>query len=89
MMAKTIFYSVRNEEGLYLQGVKANENYSYTGTAPTMGNRYTPTEFKAVWGSTVKTFEPLTLANYIKVLLEEYRWETRAPIPFTVIPECE
>lgn len=88
-MAKTIFYSVRNEEGLYLQGIKANENYSYTGTAPTMGNRHTPTEFKTIWGNEVKTFEPLTLANYIKVLLEEYRWETRTPIPFTVIPECE
>lgn len=88
-MAKTIFYSVRNEEGLYLQGVKANENYSYTGTAPTMGNRYTPTEFETVWGNEVKTFEPLTLANYTKVLLEEYRWETRTPIPFMIIPECE
>jgi len=72
-MAKTLFYAVRNEHGLYLQGIEANENYSYTGQAPTMGNRHTPTEFKTVWRNTVKTFEPLTLANYIKVLLEEYR----------------
>jgi len=85
-MAKTLFYAVRNEHGLYLQGIEANENYSYTGQAPTMGNRHTPTEFKTVWRNTVKTFEPLTLANYIKVLLEEYRWETRFPTSFAILP---
>lgn len=88
-MAKTIFYGVKNESGLYLQGIEANENYSFTGVAPTMGNRYTPTEFKTIWGNEVKTFEPLTLANYIKVLLEEYRWETKKSAPFTVFPETE
>jgi len=86
VMAKTLFYAVRNEHGLYLQGIEANENYSYTGQAPTMGNRHTPTEFKTVWRNTVKTFEPLTLANYIKVLLEEYRWETRFPTSFAILP---
>lgn len=85
-MAKTLFYSVRNEHGLYLQGIEPNENYSYMGIAPTMGNRHTPTEFKTVWKNTVQTFEPLTLANYIKVLLEEYRWETRLPTPFAILP---
>lgn len=85
-MAKTLFYAVRNEHGLYLQGIEPNENYSYTGTAPTMGNRHTPTEFKTIWENTVKSFEPLTLSNYIKVLLEEYRWETKLPTPFAIIP---
>lgn len=84
-MAKTLFYVVRNEHGLYLQGIEPNENYSYTGTAPTMGNCHTPTEFKTIWGNTVKKFEPLTLSNYIKVLLEEYRWETKLPTPFAII----
>ena len=88
-MAKTLFYAVRNEHGLYLQGIEPNENYSYTGTAPTMGNRHTPTEFKTVWQNTIKKFEPLTLSSYIKVLLEEYRWETRLPTPFAILPMWE
>ena len=88
-MAKTLFYAVRNEHGLYLQGIEPNENYSHTGTAPTMGNRHTPTEFRSVWKSTMKSFEPLTLANYIKVILEEYRWETRLPTHFAILPMNE
>lgn len=85
-MANTLFYAVRNEHGSYLQGIEPNENYSYTGTAPTMGNRHTPTEYKSVWGGTIKKFEPLTLSSYIKVILEEYRWETRLPTPFAILP---
>lgn len=86
-MAKTVFYFVKNDKELYLQGIEPNENYSYTGTAPTMGNRHTFTEFKTIWGDVAQKFEPLTLSNYIKVLLEEYRWETKSPTSFTIIPE--
>lgn len=85
-MAKTLFYAVRNEHGLYLQGIEPNENYSFTGTAPTMGNRHTPTEYKSIWGKDITKFEPLTLASYIKIILEEYRWETRQPTPFAILP---
>lgn len=88
-MANTLFYTIRNEHGLYLQGIEPNENYSYTGTAPTMGNRHTPTEYKSVWGNAIKKIEPLTLSSYIKVIFEEYRWETRLPTPFAILPMGE
>lgn len=85
-MAKTINYAIRNEHGSYLQKIEINESYSYTGTAPTMGNLHTPCEYSTIWGHDPVTFEPLTLASYIKILLEEYRWETKLPVAFAVIP---
>lgn len=85
-MAKIIRYIIRDRHGYYLQKIEINENYSHTGTAPTMGNLHTPCEYRTVWGHHPCAFEPLTLASYIKILLEEYRWETRQPIPFTVSP---
>ena len=57
----------------WLQGVKANEKYCCSATAPTMGNRYAYSEYKTMWGDDQKTFEPLTATGYIKTLLEEYR----------------
>ena len=61
----------------WLQGVKANEKYCCSATAPTMGNRYAYSEYKTMWGDDQKTFEPLTATGYIKTLLEEYRWGER------------
>ena len=85
-MAKTLYYSVQNEHGSYLQGIEPTKEYNRTGTAPTMGNRHTPAEFMTVWGPALKTFEPLTLSSYIKVILEEYRWETRLPVSIAIHP---
>lgn len=85
-MAKTIQYVIRNQNGEYLQGVEINERYSKTGTAPTMGNLHTPCEYTTLWGYNKITFEPLTLVNYIKILLEEYRWENKLAMPFAVLP---
>lgn len=70
----------------WLQEIEPNKNYCCSGTAPTMGNRYTYSEFKTVWGSEPKYFERLTLANYIKVLLEEYRWGDKPAMVFRVVP---
>lgn len=57
--------------GKYLQGIEPNEHYSRTGTAPTMGARHTPAEYKTVWDFKIKAFEPLTATNYIKCIFEE------------------
>lgn len=69
----------------WLQGIKTSPNYVGSGTAPTMGTRYTFSEFQTVWGKEQVLFERLTLANYIKVLTEEYRWGYLKPMEFKVI----
>ena len=69
----------------WLQGIEPNTNYVGSGTAPTMGTRYTYSEFKTVWGNEQVTFERLTFANYIKVLTEEYRWGELKPMEFKVV----
>lgn len=51
-----------------------------------MGSRYTYSEYKTVWGTEQETFERLTAANYIKVLLEEYRWGDKCQMKIQVIP---
>lgn len=68
----------------YLQGIKPNDNYCRSGTAPTMGARHSFCEYKTIWGNRKKYFEPLTLANYIKVIFDENRWETKDVIFFEV-----
>lgn len=69
----------------WIQGIEPNSNYVGSGRAPTMGTRYTYSEFKTVWGNEQRTFERLTIANYIKVLLEEYRWNELKPMEFKVV----
>jgi hypothetical protein len=72
--------------GRYLQGIEPNKHYSRTGTAPTMGNRHTPAEYKSIWSAEPKAFEPLTAASYIKVVFEEFRWKDRKPQDIRLIP---
>lgn len=85
-MNKIPFYSVRIPSGLYLQGIDTNENYSRTGTAPTMGVRHSFNEFKTVWGQKPHAFDYRTLGGYINVLLNEYQWDERLLEPFVIIP---
>ena len=73
----------------WLQCIEVNSNYCSSGTAPTMGTRYTFSEFKTVWGKEQVLFERLTLANYIKVLTEEYRWGYLKPMDFKIVTVCE
>ena len=83
-MAKSIEYCIKSQ-GLFLQGVEANENYCGTACAATMGALHSFCEYKTIWGTDKKYFEPLTLANYIKIMLEENRWETKNIKRFEVI----
>lgn len=75
-------------EKLYLQRIEANEKYSKSATAPTMGDMHNYSEYNTVWGREKKAFERLTAANYIKTLLEEFRWD-RIPFFFQVEPVPE
>ena len=72
--------------GKYLQGIEPNPSYSRSGTAPTMGARHTYSEYKTNWSKEPKEFEPLTAANYIRILFEEFRWGDRKPNDIKLIP---
>ena len=75
--------------GKFLQSVEPNADYTASGRAPTMGPRHIPAEYKSVWGNVVKKFEPLTAANYIKIVFEEFRWGDRRPANIKIIPSEE
>lgn len=85
MKGKTIFYAIKIGDK-YMQGIEPNENYCRSGTAPTMGARYSYNEFKSILGNEIKPIEPLTITNYLKVLLEEYRWNERKIKKIEIIP---
>ena len=87
-MAKTIFYNIKRN-GKYLQTVEANESYCASGVAPTMGVRHSWSEYKTVWGNEPKNIEPLSVTSYMRILLEEYRWEEKKPTKIEIIPCTE
>lgn len=84
-MAKTISYRIRLH-GLYLQSVQANSDYCATGHARNMGRLHTLSEYRTTWGPEPCAFEPLTAAANVKIIMEEFRWESREPEPIEVIP---
>ena len=85
MNGKTIMCAIKVGDK-YMQDIKPNENYCRSGTAPTMGTRFSYSEFKSVLGDEIKPIEPLTITNYLKVLLEEYRWNERNVDEIEIIP---
>lgn len=76
-MAKSLKYAIKRN-GLYLHGIEPNKYYSPNACAPTMGTPHTLAEYRTYWAKEPFYFEPLTAGNYIKVIFEEYRWETKA-----------
>lgn len=87
-MAKLIMYTVKRG-GKWLQGIETNSNYVRGACAPTMGARHTFAEYKTIWGDKSKSFEPLTLSSYLRILFEEYRWETKKPLEIKIMPDRE
>lgn len=83
------YYISRKTGTEYLQGVEPNENYCASATAPTMGGRHSYAEYRTVWGRFPVSFERLTAANYIKIIMEELRWGDTKPFMFCVEPEAE
>lgn len=84
-MAKQIFYSVRRRDFLYLQGIEPNENYKAGAKSPTMGTPHISADYRSIWGKKERLLEPLTLTSYIKIILEEYRWEDRLPDDLAIL----
>lgn len=50
------------------------------------GARYSYSEFKSIWGYDIKLIESLTIASYLKVLFEEYRWNEKELEKIELIP---
>ena len=49
------------------------------------GDRHTYSEYKTVWGAEQVAFERLTATNYIKTIIEEYRWGDKPATDFKVV----
>lgn len=84
-MPKMIMYQIKMNRK-YLQGVEPNALYCRTGKATTMGRLHTASEYKSIWGDAPKCYEPLTATNYIKIIMEEFRWDGRKENKIQVIP---
>jgi hypothetical protein len=83
-------YHISRKTGTeYLQGIEPNEHYRASATAPTMGNRHSYAEYRTIWGRVPVAFERMTSANYIKIIMEEFRWGDTKPFMFCVEPEAE
>lgn len=74
---------------LYLQRVEPNEKYCASATAPTMGDRHSHSEYRTKWGEEKVSLERLTAVNYIRILLEEFRWKERIPFFIEIEPVCK
>lgn len=72
--------------GKFLQSVEPNKHYQPNAISPTMGRCHTNAEYRTVWGKEQAAFERLTAAEYMKILMEEYRWEDKDVMDFRVIP---
>ena len=71
----------------YVKGIEPNEKYTKSSTAPTMGTRYTYSDFATVLSNEVVYIERLTAANYIRTLMEEFRWGDKKPRKIELIPK--
>lgn len=85
-MAKTNYFAIRLGERKYLQGIELNNKAPKDPRAPTMGTRYTHSDYKTIWSNEPKLFEPLTAANYLKIIFEEFRWEERKLDYLHIVP---
>ena len=63
----------------YVKGIEPNEKYTKTSTAPTMGTRYAHSDFVTVLSNEIVYLERLTAINYLRTLMEEFRWGDKEP----------
>lgn len=83
-MPKDVRYAVKRGRK-YLVGIHPNVRYNPYSVAPTMGNRYMPCEAYTEWGDEPVYYEPYTLCSNLKVLAEEYRWDSKTPADIKII----
>lgn len=61
----------------YIKDIESNENYAFGARAPTMGNCHTNSEFTIILDDEPTLIEKLTVANYLRVLFEEFTWQEK------------
>ena len=70
-----------------ISGIRPNEKYCPNSKAPTMGKNHDHSEFETVWTTDeLVTFERMTAINYLRVLMEEFRWGDKEPFPVFILP---
>ena len=81
----TIYYAIKFGNQ-YIVGTEPNERYCSSAKAPTMGARYDHSEYKTVLSCKPKYFERLTAIGYLRVIMEEFRWEDKKAKKIQLIP---
>ena len=71
-----LLYTIRVGDK-YVKEIEANENYAFSAHAPTMGNCHTNSEFTIILDDMPTLIEKLTVANYLRVLFEEFTWQEK------------
>lgn len=81
----TLYYAIKYGRK-YVKGIEPNEKYAKSSTAPTMGTRYAHSDFVTVLSDEVVYIERLTAINYLRTLMEEFRWGDKKPSKVDLIP---
>lgn len=61
----------------FVKTIEANEGYVCGSRAPTMGVCHTNSEFTIILDDEPTLIEKLTVANYLRVLFEEFTWQEK------------
>lgn len=81
----TLYYAIKCGRK-YVKGIEPNEKYAKSSIAPTMGTRYAHSDFVTVLSNEVVYIERLTAINYLRALMEEFRWGDKKPKKIELIP---
>lgn len=81
-----IYYAIKIGRK-YVKGIEPNDKYTKSSTAPTMGTRYAHSDFATVLSDEIVYIERLTTINYIRTLMEEYRFGDKKPRKIELIPK--
>ena len=82
----TLYYAIKGGRK-YVKDIEPNEKYTKSSTAPTMGTRYAHSDFVTVLSDEIVYIERLTAINYLRTLMEEYRWGDKKPKKIELIPK--
>ena len=81
-----IYYAIKIGRK-YVKGIEPNEKYAKSSTAPTIRMRYAHSDFVTVLSDEVVYIERLTAINYLRTLMEEFRWGDKKPRKIELIPK--
>ena len=82
----TLYYAIKCGRK-YVKGIEPNMKYAKSSTAPTIGKRYAHSDFVTVLSDEVVYIERLTAINYLRTLMEEFRWGDKKTKKIELIPK--